>query len=302
VLRYHDYSVLRCGVEKLRDITGALAISPAAEAMQAFRDKLEPSVRDAVLKDLTPASRAAVEAQLVRSDEVPRSTETTHESDLGKRTLIQNTGARRILDLRNSLPRELWEIILGFTSPWISGLMLREERFNLIWYQIFRNDDWLDYVTKSDAHPGLDLTERNNSRRVVLLLHKQGNAPAAGSQAGLDWKDRFFKSLRGKPVELREHEFKVGKMTLNVRALFHDNLWGSLCSVYEDLDSYCYWTNKQRKLTTIETRHFARTYRGEVLGLKLPFVDRRTNGEDIPQFDLVLDESVPYSRRRNRRT
>ena len=82
-------------------------------------------------------------------------------------------------------PNEIWDKVRRYTSPFHTGLLARE--FNIypptehvhetMWYDIFRDERWLDVVTAQGRNPGL-LTPmiRDDTLgqrfRVTILLYR----------------------------------------------------------------------------------------------------------------------------------
>ena len=123
----------------------------------------------------------------------------------------------------------------------------RELSYNILWYEIFKDERWLDNVTTNNAHPGLlgqnlDRCSPERGGRITLLLH--------------NWQDNqskrlFFESLRHYKELESGYEVDIGKLRLNIaviRGIPYMESWPPEGS------EYCFWTDINRKLRTIKAK------------------------------------------------
>lgn len=204
--------------------------------------------------------------------------------------------------LVEKLPTELWDNVKTYLSPHSTGLLRKQFRFTStqkqsheeIWYQIFKDEKWLNYVVNNNGHPGLLLVDQYdhngvNTQLAVLLLHNFTSGPES--------KKLFFKSAhRWTQAKSSPHRFLIGRKHIDLRVLFQNNLYdiSELHTLRPELASYFFFTDTQRKCRRVEDR---RTYRGEVTGLYLPFTHKETGEEELARFALVDEDDLPIGRR-----
>jgi hypothetical protein len=202
--------------------------------------------------------------------------------------------------LVRSLPNDVWDHVKRYLSPYHTGTLLHsigvpsgdKQHHEKLWCAIFKDEAWLDYVVENGGHPGLLLLGQQSSKRVILLLHQHRDIPLQ------ELRNRFFKSVHSHlEIDKERCEFKVGKMELNLTALFHKNLWVRELSAMRDcLGSYCFWTDARRKLLNLDQGSF-NTYRGSMIAMKLPFEDSN-NMPKLAHFVILPDDGSDWKAER----
>jgi hypothetical protein len=161
----------------------------------------------------------------------------------------------RSTSLAKKLPNEIWDAVRGFATPFFTGLLFREFKIhppaehahNAIWYEIFRDERWLKYVTSHNAHPGLlgpDLgTDPLEGRRNITLL--------LANRQDIDSRNLFFESLRPCKKVGNGYEVDIGRIRLNVGVIKkHPYIRHPFPG--GNTTWYCFWTDLIRTQKKIE--------------------------------------------------
>ena len=199
------------------------------------------------------------------------------------------------MDSPNGLPREVWDNIARHASNFTAGLLAHEfdifpanQLYQKVWYEIFKDDSWLDFVVQQDAHPGLlgsgmDSASIHTSKYLILLLHKDRKVPPEES------KRLFFQCVRTYSVsDEYQHEIILGGIRLNIRELYGKSILVTE-SPEPERYKYCFYTDMQRSLRSIKPANTI-SQDGEVYCLKLSFAAQQKQRNDI---DKGVEE-VPY--------
>jgi hypothetical protein len=197
--------------------------------------------------------------------------------------------------LPKGLPKEVLDNIARHTSGFTAGLLAHEfgifaakQLYQRIWYEIFKDGSWLDFVVQQDAHPGLlgsgmDSASINTSKYLILLLHK-------------DWKKRRFDSSGRTFLSVRtysvsdeyQHEIIIGGIRLNIRELYGKSILVTE-SPEPERYRYCFYTDMQRSLRSIGSANTI-SQDGEVFCLKLSFAAQQKQRNYVHEGV----EDVPY--------
>jgi hypothetical protein len=198
-------------------------------------------------------------------------------------------------DLPKRLPKEVLDNIARHTSGFTAGLLAHEfgifaanQLYQRIWYEIFKDGSWLDFVVQQDAHPGLlgsgmDSASINTSKYLILLLHKDRKVLPEES------KRLFFQSVRTYSVsDEYQHEIIIGGIRLNIREIYGKSILVTE-SPEPERYRYCFYTDMQRSLRSIGSANTI-SQDGEVFCLKLSFAAQQK------QWNYVHEgvEDVPY--------
>lgn len=211
------------------------------------------------------------------------------------------------------VPNEILLDIVGRTSPFMTGLVsqiyqlspLGDKRFNNVWFQIFKNDAWLNFSVDHGAEPGLLGPQLNGdnievAQFILLLLHNYHGVPSEQSRA------LFFASIR--PFkQTGSFEISIGVIRLDLRVLYPRSTIHLPLKNCFPLE-YCFFTDTRRQMRLVEPVHLTK-YHGQLFGVRLPFVpesqrsgcsgrNRRLKGEgseeESHQFKAFLTD-VPDS-------
>ncbi|KAH7061776.1 hypothetical protein BKA63DRAFT_527375 [Paraphoma chrysanthemicola] len=271
--------------------------------------------------DEEKAEKISAEVELFEDFESRKLIDSTHTQhhlakripwlELSKYCLLKgNSDQRRNprIEFHERLPYELWEIVQKYLSLFYAGLLFDEfgvqlrkhQRHYSFWYDIFKDEKWLNHVVDNGGNPGLVfLEERNERMLVVLLLHK--HVPGTKS------REMFCSSVRSHDNSSEKHKGNVGDYDLDLKAV-HGNseqMGGNALPTppvltglrylkpYKNNASYCFWTGAEQDLTRIDMGHVT-TYRGNIITLELPVTTER---KEFAQFYVVNIEEVPLGRR-----
>jgi hypothetical protein len=252
------------GVRNVDDILLALRTFSTSEVVNVISQMKSMYTRQEIMARLTRDGRAYVEAELSRrSRKRMRSTDRIHfAKDLRPRKrmkLADRIQLKKDLRLKERLPDEMWEKVLWFTSPFCIGLLsqtfdihpFEEQCYNSIWYEIFKDERWLDYVTMRKAQPGLlgrHLDEGSDKprRNITLLLY---------NRVGLNSRSLFFESLRSYTELENGYEVDIGRIRLNIGVIKDRPYIKPFFPEGNNTTKYCFWTDIKREVRTIKASH-----------------------------------------------
>jgi hypothetical protein len=189
-------------------------------------------------------------------------------------------------------PNEIWDSIRRNASPFYTGLLLREcnihpsteQAHNTIWYDIFKDERWLDLVTGQHRNPGLLAPELRdnileNRRRVTLLLdRKQDQAQEA--------RNLFYKSLRPYSEVGNGYEVDIGRVRLNVGVIRGNPYFKDLCSPLH----YLFWTDVMRSIRLIKAHQIHTTHLEDTSLIEM----RLTSKHKDETYQYLLTEETMY--------
>jgi hypothetical protein len=197
-------------------------------------------------------------------------------------------------DKQSRFPNEVWDSIRWYASPFYTGLLSREfnihpateQAHNNIWYEIFKDERWLDLVTGQHRNPGLLAPELcgnilENRRKITLLLYRRQNQDQEA-------RTLFYKSLRPYREVGNGYEVDVGRVRLNVGVIRGNPYFKDLCSPLQ----YLFWTDVMRSIRLIQAHQIHTTHMEDTSSIEMRLASKHK--DEIFQY-LLTEETLYWS-------